>query len=85
MANNRFFRALDWEKLRTFRPPFVPQLTSMIDTSYFPLDDMEKLNSNAITGNTMGPNTMDLVRNPNKDLAFVGYTFKRWETLRNEL
>jgi protein-serine/threonine kinase len=41
---SRFFRGLDWTKLRTFRPPFVPQLTSITDTSYFPIEEIQASN-----------------------------------------
>ncbi|KAI8809279.1 kinase-like domain-containing protein [Cladochytrium replicatum] len=71
-----FFRGLDWATLRLSRAPFVPQLKSITDTSYFPTDELvgvpQQLEKNAL-------------KNPQKDLAFVGYTFKRWETIRNEL
>ncbi|KAI8928823.1 kinase-like domain-containing protein [Entophlyctis helioformis] len=85
--------------------PWVPQLKSITDTSYFPTEELagvpEQVMVDADTtavgraglGNAgagigidqVGANTMDLLKSPNKDLAFVGYTFKRWETLRNEL
>ena len=75
-----FFFNLEWEKLHTFRPPFVPKLQSITDTSHFDIDE-----DMALIDDDIGPATIELARNPNKDLAFVGYTFKRWETIAHEL
>lgn len=76
-----FFRNLNWSLLRTFKPPFVPTLVSMTDTSYFASEDLTTPLSLPPNSN-VGEDTLDLYRNPNnRDLAFVGYTYKRWETL----
>ncbi len=87
IKTHSFFRGLDWDLLRTYRPPFVPELKSITDTSYFSLEDMTGV-PQALSTTPMasaGEATMDLYRNPNKDLAFVGYTYKRWETLQHQL
>ena len=86
IRSHPFFRGLEWDLLRSYNPPFVPQLKSMTDTSYFSVEDMtevKQLSTAPMTG--VGDATMDLYRNPNKDLAFVGYTYKRWETLQHQL
>lgn len=88
-----FFRNLDWDLLRTFKPPFVPNLVSITDTSYFSIDDVAGVPQMLSSQPIVGEATMDLYRNPNKDLAFVGYTYKRyenllklrWETLRQDI
>ncbi|KAJ3012102.1 Serine/threonine-protein kinase [Thoreauomyces humboldtii] len=90
-----FFRGVVWPEIRKTRAPFVPQLRSITDTSYFPTEDLagvpEQVNDSAsgqpggVAPMDMGAGTLDLMHNPTKDLAFVGYTFKRWETLRHEL
>jgi protein-serine/threonine kinase len=72
-----FFRGIDWSQLRQLRAPFIPQLNSITDTSYFPTEELNKV-----------PDVvpMETFSEPSgKDLAFVGYTYKRWETVRNEL
>jgi protein-serine/threonine kinase len=74
-----FFRGVDWVNLRKFRAPFVPQLKSITDTSYFPVEEMGHVPTQI--SNVEADGTV----NPNKDLAFVGYTFKRWETMRVDL
>ena len=35
-----FFSGVDWSMLRDMEAPFVPELKSMTDTSYFPTDDL---------------------------------------------
>lgn len=64
-----FFYGADWNSLRHIEPPFVPHLQSITDTSYFPTDDL---------GNT--PDQLERVEGvgAEKDLAFLGFTFKRF-------
>jgi len=74
-----FFTGIDWESLRSRKAPFVPQLCSPQDTSNFPpaselLDPHERLNAFGNETNTV---------KQQKDLAFVGYTFRRFESLRS--
>ncbi|KAJ3148727.1 Serine/threonine-protein kinase [Geranomyces variabilis] len=86
-----FFRGVNWAEIRRTRAPFVPQLKSITDTSYFPTEDLagvpEQVNDTGGPSgmDAMGAGTMELMSNPGKDLAFVGYTFKRWETIRHDL
>ncbi|KAI8917054.1 kinase-like domain-containing protein [Powellomyces hirtus] len=86
-----FFRGVNWAEIRRTRAPFIPQLKSITDTSYFPTEDLagvpERVNDPSPPNgmDAMGAGTMEFMSNPGKDLAFVGYTFKRWETLRHDL
>ncbi|KAJ3130192.1 Serine/threonine-protein kinase [Nowakowskiella sp. JEL0407] len=79
-----FFRGIDWVNLRKIRAPFIPQLRSITDTSYFPTEDYAEV-PDVIPVEVNNAPGNEYLRNPNKDLAFVGYTFKRWDTIRNEL
>lgn len=77
-----FFNGVDWANIRRMDSPFVPVLTSITDTSYFPTEDLEKVPDH--------PEQHDYHvadDSKQKDLAFVGYTFKRFESLtkRNAL
>lgn len=58
-----FFYGADWNSLRHIEPPFVPQLQSITDTTYFPTDDLEDT-----------PNQLEKVEGvgAEKDLAFLG-------------
>lgn len=64
-----FFYGVDWEAIRHIEPPFVPHLRSITDTSYFPTEDLDQApeEAPAESGGHAG-----------KDLAFLGYTFKRF-------
>ncbi len=86
-----FFKGVDFSALRSLRAPFVPHLTSITDTSYFPTEELtgvpqdvggllSSMDTSGDSGTASGPGG-----GGSKDLAFVGYTFKRWETVRGEL
>ncbi|WOO77094.1 Serine/threonine-protein kinase CBK1 [Vanrija pseudolonga] len=68
-----FFYGVDWTTIRNIDAPFVPHLRSMTDTSYFPTDELDQA-SEAPSGADVGPSAT-------KDLAFLGYTFRRYEML----
>jgi len=57
------------QTLRHIEPPFVPHLQSITDTSYFPTDDLGNM-----------PDQLERVEGvgAEKDLAFLGSTFKRF-------
>ncbi|KAK4689636.1 hypothetical protein P7C73_g467, partial [Tremellales sp. Uapishka_1] len=67
-----FFFGVDWSSIRLIDSPFVPALRSGTDTSYFPCDELDQVPEaiSAPDGN-----------NATKDLAFLGYTFRRYEML----
>lgn len=68
IKSHPFFYGVDWTMIRQIDAPFVPHLRSITDTSYFPTDEIEQ-------GNLDTPVSEG---NANKDLAFLGYTFKRF-------
>lgn len=70
-----FFAGIDWSNIRNSPAPFVPRLQSMADTSHFPVDEVQA----AADVPLAQPESGTLTRQ--KDLAFVGYTFRRFETL----
>jgi protein-serine/threonine kinase len=65
-----FFYGVDWESIRHIDAPFVPRLRSITDTSYFPTDELDQAPEEPSGADTSGAN---------KDLAFLGYTFKRFQ------
>jgi len=73
-----FFKGIDWNTLRTTKAPFVPVLRSITDTSYFPTEELmdvpEQVNPVAERPDTLN-------KSPEKDLAFVGYTIKRYDVV----
>jgi serine/threonine protein kinase len=69
IRNHAFFYGVDWETIRHIDAPFVPHLRSMTDTSYFPTDELDQAPEELAENDDGGAN---------KDLAFLGYTFKRF-------
>ncbi|GAA6063415.1 hypothetical protein JCM10212_002084 [Sporobolomyces blumeae] len=65
-----FFAGVDWNTIRNIESPFIPQLRSLTDTSYFPTEDLGDVPEQPVgSEGTSG----------SKDLAFLGYTFRRYE------
>jgi len=79
-----YFKAVPWEddgrKLRKLRAPWTPQLKSVTDTQYF--DDLADTDADATTLGQLGQATLSSLET-SKDLAFVGYTYKKFEHLLN--
>ncbi|KAJ1941182.1 Serine/threonine-protein kinase [Linderina macrospora] len=75
LKQHPFFNGVDWTSLRTrTRPPWIPPLSSITDTSHFPTDEIDQ--------NTSPFDHMVAAESePQKDLAFVGYTYKRFDML----
>jgi protein-serine/threonine kinase len=77
IKSHPFFAGIDWNNIRTSQAPYIPELASPSDTTHFPnTDDLNVEVNLAVAGET---NTM----RQQKDLAFVGYTFRRFESLRS--
>jgi protein-serine/threonine kinase len=76
-----FFKGIDWKNLRSQRSPFIPQLQSSIDTSYFddyPLEDDEDAQQEADGGDEYHTSTRNLAA---VDFPFIGYTYKDWKAV----
>lgn len=58
-----FFYGVDWDSIRRIDAPFIPNLRSITDTSYFPTDEIDQSPAEAPAA------TADAVQ---KDLAFLG-------------
>lgn len=86
IKSHPFFYGVDWDSIRRIDSPFVPNLRSITDTSYFPTDDIDQSPAEAPVPSAGGAQ---------KDLAFLGcvsnfsstgpadisvlrYTFKRF-------
>ncbi len=75
LKSNKFFRQVDFDSLRQKKAPHIPELDSMTDTRHFNVDDIvidEEDDQHVVE---------------HKDLAFVGFTFKRFDylTVKNVL
>ncbi|KAI0340928.1 kinase-like protein [Trametopsis cervina] len=69
IKHHPFFFGVNWNAIRQIDAPFIPRLKSITDTSYFPTDELEQVPEEPAGADTTGTN---------KDLAFLGYTFKRF-------
>jgi len=72
-----FFSGMNWNTVHEQKPPFVPQLASADDTSYFPPDAVCFGNSD---------DSGDIYHVPsgvNNDLNFLGFTHVRWNPLND--
>ena len=69
-----FFHGVDWNGLRSIRAPFEPRLSSAIDVSYFPIDDINQ-DEEVLPARGLGEDEQSV----DMELPFVGYTFKRFK------
>lgn len=75
-----FFYGVNWDTLRSEPSPYVPQLSSITDTSHFPTEELDAI-PEAVDAHHMPQDYATDTVNAQKDLAFVGYTFKRFDNL----
>jgi protein-serine/threonine kinase len=76
-----FFAGIDWDTIRECEPPFAPQLRSIIDTAYFPTEDLEQVPQDVAPLESQAADSGALDGGDKKDLAFVGYTYSRFDML----
>ncbi|EGS21633.1 uncharacterized protein CTHT_0034970 [Thermochaetoides thermophila DSM 1495] len=75
-----FFRGVEFENLRRIRAPFEPRLTSAIDTTYFPTDEIDQTDNATLLKAQMARNgNQQQEESPEMSLPFIGYTFKRFD------
>jgi serine/threonine protein kinase len=63
IKTQKFFEGVEWSILRDIQAPWVPSLTSITDTSYFPVNELEAKNK------PLQP----MESNSQMDVAFLGY------------
>lgn len=76
-----FFAGVDWNRIRECEAPFIPQLRSIIDTAYFPTEDLEQVPQGVPPPESQAPEVNGIDGADKKDLAFVGYTYSRFDML----
>jgi protein-serine/threonine kinase len=66
--------------LRRIRAPFEPRLTSNIDTTYFPTDEIDQTdNATLLKAQAIQQGRQGSEEAPEMSLPFIGYTFKRFD------
>ena len=81
IKNHAFFRGVQFDGLRRIRAPFEPHLTSNIDTTYFPTDEIDQTdNATVLKAQAMqNKGSAQPDEAPEMSLPFIGYTFKRFD------
>lgn len=83
IKSHAFFRGVEFDSLRRIRAPFEPRLTSNIDTTYFPTDEIDQTDNatllKAQQAQAAAQKTGDIEEAPEMSLPFIGYTFKRFD------
>ncbi|KAL2019257.1 hypothetical protein VTK56DRAFT_9801 [Thermocarpiscus australiensis] len=80
IKNHPFFRGVEFDSLRKIRAPFEPRLTSNIDTTYFPTDEIDQTDNATLLKAAQARNAAaQQEESPEMSLPFIGYTFKRFD------
>ncbi|KAI1846664.1 hypothetical protein JX265_009033 [Neoarthrinium moseri] len=74
-----FFRGVEFDSLRRIRAPFEPRLTSSIDTTYFPTDEIDQTDNATVLKAQAIASGRQPDETPEMSLPFIGYTFKRFD------
>ncbi|KAI1351483.1 serine/threonine protein kinase [Xylaria sp. FL0043] len=79
IKNHAFFRGVEFDSLRRIRAPFEPRLTSAIDTTYFPTDEIDQTDNATVLKAQALASGKQVDDAPEMSLPFIGYTFKRFD------
>lgn len=76
-----FFRGVVWDQLRKIRAPFEPKLSSNIDVSYFPIDEIPQEDNSAM--HRAHAKQVLPEQDAEMSLPFIGYTYKAFNAFQN--
>ncbi|KAJ2968921.1 hypothetical protein NUW58_g10112 [Xylaria curta] len=79
IKSHAFFRGVEFDSLRRIRAPFEPRLTSAIDTTYFPTDEIDQTDNATMLKAQALASGKQVEDAPEMSLPFIGYTFKRFD------
>ncbi|KAK7750319.1 Serine/threonine-protein kinase [Diatrype stigma] len=79
IKSHPFFRGVEFDSLRRIRAPFEPRLTSAIDTTYFPTDEIDQTDNATVLKAQALAQGRQVDESPEMSLPFIGYTFKRFD------
>ncbi|KAL9044343.1 MAG: hypothetical protein Q9214_002514 [Letrouitia sp. 1 TL-2023] len=77
---HQFFQGVNWDSLRKIRAPFEPRLSSNVDVSYFPTDEIDQTDHSSAYRAQVDSLGEEHVAEMN--LPFIGYTYKRFDAFR---
>ncbi|KZF26406.1 kinase-like protein [Xylona heveae TC161] len=80
IKNHPFFRGVSFNDLRRIRAPFEPRLSSNVDVTYFPIDEIDQTDNSAFL--RQQTQTQSDEQSAELNLPFIGYTYKRFDAFR---
>lgn len=80
-----FFRGVDWNTIRQVEAPYIPKLSSITDTRFFPTDELENVPDSPAMAQAARQREQMMKQGGNtankEDLPFIGYTYSRFDYL----
>ena len=85
-----FFRGVDWNTIRQVEAPYIPKLSSITDTRFFPTDELENIPDSPAMAQAakqreqmmkQGGGALNNDAAIKEDLPFIGYTYARFDYL----
>ena len=80
IKKHRFFHGVVWDQLRKIRAPFEPKLSSNVDVSYFPIDEIPQEDNSAVHRAQAKQVSAD--QDAEMSLPFIGYTYKAFNAFQ---
>ncbi|MCJ1321752.1 Serine/threonine-protein kinase [Xylographa vitiligo] len=72
-----FFDGVNWNQLRSIHAPFKPNLSSKLDVSYFPVQDIDQADHSANW--RAQTKALEEEHGAEMNLPFIGYTYRRFD------
>ena len=83
-----FFSGVDWNTIRQVEAPYIPKLSSVTDTRFFPTDELENVPDSPAMAQAARQREQMMTQqqgvpqsNAKEDLPFIGYTYSRFDYL----
>ncbi|CAI5023000.1 ATV_HP_G0007680.mRNA.1.CDS.1 [Saccharomyces cerevisiae] len=85
IKSHPFFRGVDWNTIRQVEAPYIPKLSSITDTRFFPTDELENVPDSPAMAQAAKQREQMTKQGGSapvkEDLPFIGYTYSRFDYL----